>query len=41
MGNNTTDVFRDEAVMDAPSNPLCICNRGLITEVMQQNGDVK
>ena len=33
----SADVFLDGAVMDAIRNPLCICNRGFITEVMQQN----
>lgn len=37
MGIGTADVFLDGAVMDAIRNPLCICNRGFITEVMQQN----
>lgn len=35
MGIGTADVFLDGAVMDAIRNPLCICNRGFITEVMQ------
>lgn len=34
-GRDTAAVFQDGAVMDAPSNPLSICNRGFNTELMQ------
>lgn len=39
VGNNTTDVFRDGAVMDALI-PYAFVTR-FISEVMQQNGNVK
>lgn len=39
VGNNTTDVFRDGAVMDALI-PY-VFGTAFITEVMQQNGNVK
>lgn len=35
-----SDVFQDGAVMDALFNPFCFYDRGLITDVMQQNAYV-